>query len=145
MHTIICKQVNDELELKQAFEVRKLVFIKEQHIKEDEEWDGLDASAVQFVAKNETRVIGTARVRFPTMDSAKIERMAVLKPFRQQGVGRVILSTIEEFLKKKQIRKMELHAQWKAVPFYRSCGFTKTGEPFIEADIKHIKMQKELD
>jgi predicted GNAT family N-acyltransferase len=145
MSIIICKQVSNELELKQAFEIRKLVFTKEQHISEDEEWDGLDASAVQFVAKNKTRVIGTARVRFPTTDSAKIERMAVLKPFRQQGLGREIISTIEKFLIQKQIRKIVLHAQWKVIPFYQSCGFTQTGEPFIEADIKHIKMQKELD
>ncbi len=144
MSTIIYKQVSNELELKQAYEIRKLVFIEEQHISEEEEWDGLDDSAVQFVAKNEDRVIGTARVRFPAPDNAKIERMAVLKSFRQQGVGREILYNIENFLRKKQIPKAVLNAQWTAIPFYRSCGFVKTGEPFYEAEIKHIKMQKEL-
>jgi predicted GNAT family N-acyltransferase len=144
MNTIICKQVSNALELKQAFEVRKLVFIEEQHIPEDEEWDGLDDSAVQFVAKDEDRVIGTARVRFPAPDSAKIERMAVLKAFRKHGAGRGILHNIEIFLKQKQISQVVLHAQWKAIPFYRKCGFVKTGKPFYEAEIKHIKMQKEL-
>ena len=144
MSTIICKQVANEMELKQAFEVRKLVFIEEQHIPEDEEWDGLDDSAVQFVAKNEDIVIGTARVRFPALDSAKIERMAVLKAFRKQGAGKELLHNIEIFLKQKQIPKAVLHAQWTAIPFYRKCGFVQTGKPFYEAEIKHIKMQKIL-
>jgi predicted GNAT family N-acyltransferase len=131
MSTIICKQVSNELELKQAFEIRKLVFIVEQHISEEEEWDGLDDAAIQFVAKNRDRVIGTARVRFPSSGYAKIERMAVLEVFRKQGVGRKILSTIEIFLRQKQIPLAVLHAQWTAIAFYKSW-------------IKHIKMQKEL-
>ena len=145
MSTIIYKQVSNKLELKQAYEVRKLVFIEEQHIPEGEEWDGLDDSAVQFVAKNDNRVIGTARVRFPSPGYAKIERMAVLKAFRKQGVGRKILSTIEKFLRQKQIPLAVLHAQWTAIAFYQSCGFIKIGKLFYEADIKHIKMQKELE
>ncbi|MCX6003884.1 MAG: GNAT family N-acetyltransferase [Chloroflexi bacterium] len=144
MGMIIYQQVNDELELKQAFEVRRKVFIEEQGISGDEEWDGFDDSALQFVAKNGDKVIGTARVRFPSADCAKIERMAVLKSFRKQGIGRGIISNIEELLKQRQIPHVILHAQWSAVPFYQSRGFVKTGKPFFEADIKHIKMRKKI-
>jgi len=144
MDRLVCHQTDDERELKQAFKVRKLVFIREQGISEHEEWDGLDGVAVQFVAEIDGKIIGTARLRFPEPDCAKIERMAVLKVFRRQGVGRQILNTIEEYLRQRQLPLAILHAQWTAIPFYQSCGYVGVGKPFCEAEIKHLKMQKEL-
>lgn len=120
------------------------MFIEEQGIPEHEEWDGLDETAVQFVAKIDDKIIGTARLRFPEAGYAKIERMAVLQSFRRQGAGRQILATIEEFLRQRCVQEAILHAQWTAIPFYQSCGYIKTGKPFYEAEIKHIKMQKKF-
>lgn len=145
MEKIVCKRVNNELELKQAFEVRKSVFIKEQNISKDDEWDGLDDVATQYVAVNGKIVIGTARVRFLDSDNAKIERMAVLKPFRRIGVGREIINIIEQSLKQQNVSTAILHAQWEAIPFYISYGYKQIGDPFIEAGIKHVMMKKELD
>jgi predicted GNAT family N-acyltransferase len=141
---IIFTQTNDDIELKQAFNVRTQVFIEEQGISRDEEWDGLDSHATQFIAKNGDAVIATARVRFPAVEYAKIERMAVLKPFRNQGIGKQLLLSIEKHLMQKQIPKAILHAQWPAIPFYQACGYVRQGKSFFEADIKHVEMYKEF-
>jgi predicted GNAT family N-acyltransferase len=131
--------VKSPSELKQAMALRHAVFVEEQRIDEQEEYDGLDDSSMQFVVKKAGAVIGTARVRFVTGDCAKIERMAVLKPFRKQGAGKALLTFILTHIEAPQVM---LHAQWTAVPFYKACGFKEMSGPFVEAGIKHIKMVK---
>lgn len=141
---VIFRQVKTAGEFSQAMAVRRAVFIEEQNIPAEEEYDGLDDTCLQFVAMAENKVIGTARVRLPSPDSAKVERMAVLKQYRRQGVGIGIIDCIIKELGKQRIRRVILHAQWTAISFYRSCGFETTGTPFDEAGIRHVKMQKYL-
>jgi len=143
--SIIFKNVTSPSELEGAFAIRREVFIIEQRIAEDEEYDGLDKDCLHFVALSGAQVVGTARVCFLSKESAKIERMAVLKYFRRKGIGTGILSTIEEELKSRTCAEAVLHAQMTAVPFYSACGFTATGSTFYEANIEHIKMQKFID
>jgi len=131
--------VKSPSELKKAMALRQAVFVEEQRIDEQEEYDGLDDSSQQFVVKKAGEVIGTARVRFVTGDCAKIERMAVLKPFGKQGAGKALLTFI---LARVEASQVILHAQWTAVPFYKACGFKEMNGPFVEAGIKHIKMVK---
>jgi predicted GNAT family N-acyltransferase len=141
----VFKQVTSGAELKGAFSVRREVFIGEQKIAEEEEWDGLDEVCLQFIARNGKRIIGTARVRFPSPHEAKIERMAVPKAFRRQGVGTGILVCIEQELSKRGVPEAVLHAQITAAPFYRACGYIETGPHFSEAGIEHVKMRKTLE
>ena len=131
--------VKSQSELKQAMALRHVVFVEEQRIDEQEEYDGLDDSSLQFVVKKAGEVIGTARVRFVTGDCAKIERMAVLNPFRKQGAGKALLTFILNNIEAPQVM---LHAQWTAIPFYKACGFKEMNGPFVEAGINHIKMVK---
>lgn len=144
MGKLVYKLVTSERELKEAFEVRKKVFVEEQGISEHLELDGHDSEALHTVVKDGKRVIGTARVLFLTTNQAKLERMAILKPFRRQGVGRGIISFLNEELRNRQIVQIVLHAQYPVVAFYKSCGFVESGSPFFEAGIKHIKMQRRL-
>ena len=144
MDTINYRLVASEGELEKAFEVRKRVFVSEQGIAENLEWDGSDGEALHMVVKEGDSVIGTARVLFLTNNQAKIERMAVLEPFRHRGIGRGIISFLSEELKKRAIEQVVLHAQYTAIGFYRACGFEESGPPFWEADIKHIKMERRL-
>ena len=139
-----CKLVASDRELKEAIEVRKKVFVEEQGVPEDMELDGLDSQALHMVVKDGERVIGTARVMFLSDRQAKIERMAILKPVRRKGIGRGIISFLNEELKNKQVKQVILHSQYSAVGFYKSCGFEESGLPFFEAGIKHIKMQRSL-
>jgi predicted GNAT family N-acyltransferase len=144
MHDISFKQVTTRAEMSGAFTVRRAVFIIEQNIAEEEEYDGLDDKSLQFIARSSRKVIGTARVRFLSPEHAKIERMAVLKQYRRQGIGIHILNYIEAALRTRLVTEAILHAQMVAVPFYKACGFTTVGDTFYEAGIEHIKMQKRL-
>lgn len=138
------KLVASNRDLKEAFEVRKKVFTEEQDIPEDLEFDNHDREALHMVVKDGERVIGTARVLFLTTNQAKIERMAILRPFRYRGIGRRIISFLNEELKNRHVEEVVLHAQYSVVAFYKSCGFEELGLPFWEVGIKHIKMQKRL-
>jgi predicted GNAT family N-acyltransferase len=135
----IVRRVKSQSELKQAMAVRHNVFVEEQGINEQEEFDGLDDSCVQFIVKAAGAIIGTARVRFVAHNCAKIERMSVLKPYRKRGAGTALLLYI---LSRVETSQVILHAQWAAIPFYKACGFRETNGPFFEAGIKHIKMVK---
>ncbi len=143
-NNITFKRITEPSDLTCAFAVRRAVFIKEQQIAEGEEYDGLDCECLQYVARNDSQVIGTARVRFLSPEQAKIERMAVLKAYRRKGVGAGILTLIESELKEHKVVKAVLHAQMIAEPFYLACGFTPTGSTFYEAGIEHIKMWKQI-
>ena len=136
--------VTGDGELEGAFEVRRQVFVEEQGIPMSEEFDGRDGEALHVVVKDGEKVIGTARVLFLADERAKIERMAVLKPFRRQGIGRRLISFLNEELRNRGIEEVVLHAQYAVVAFYKSCGFEESGLPFWEVGIKHIEMQHPL-
>jgi len=144
MNELIYKLAENEWDLRRAFEVRRQVFIKEQNVPEDLEFDTYDREALHMVVKDGERVIGTARVLFLTANQAKLERMAILKPFRRKGIGSRLIYYLNEELRQRQIEQVFLHAQCSAVAFYKSGGFEESGAPFWEVGIKHIKMQKQL-
>jgi len=144
MGKFIYKLVTSDSELEGAFAVRRRVFVEEQGISEDVELDEHDREALHMVVKEGDRVIGTARVLFLSPGLVKIERMAILQPFRRRGIGREIISFLNKELKNRQVEQVVLHAQYAVVAFYKSCGFEEIGSPFWEVGIKHIKMQKRL-
>ena len=136
--------VSNPDELEEAFNVRREVFVREQSIPEEIEMDEYDGEALQIIVRDGDRVIATARARFPDDNTAKIERMAVLKPHRRRGIGAGIISFLIVEFENRQIGQVILHAQCSAAGFYGSCGFTETGQPFMEAGIEHIKMERRL-
>jgi predicted GNAT family N-acyltransferase len=138
------KLVTSDLELQEAFEVRRQVFVREQGISEDSVFDGHDREALHMVVKDGERVIGSARVQFLANNQAKLERMAILKRYRRKGIGREMLLFLDAILKDKQVQQVIIHAQLEVVPFYKLCGFDELGLPFQEAGIEHIKMRKQL-
>ena len=138
------KLVDNESELKDAFRIRRQVFITEQHIPPNLEYDEDDRTALHMLAKDEQKAIGTARVLFLSNNQAKLERLAVLKSFRGRGIGSEIISFLEKELKNQGVEKVILHAQCRAIAFYKSCGYQEPSTPFWEVGIKHIKMQKQL-
>ena len=144
MSELTYKLVVSDEDLERAFEVRREVFVREQGVPEDIELDEDDKKALHMVVREGDRVIGTARVLFLTIDLAKIERMAILEPFRRRGIGSRIISFLEEELRNRQIEQTVLHAQYKVIDFYKSCGYKEIGSPFLEVGIKHIKMQRQL-
>jgi predicted GNAT family N-acyltransferase len=138
------KLVTGDVELQEAFEVRRQVFVREQGISEDLVFDEHDREALHVVVKDGERVIGSARVQFLANTHAKLERMAILKRYRRKGIGREMLLFLDAVWKDKQVQQVIIHAQFEVVPFYKLCGFDELGLPFREAGVKHIKMRKRL-
>jgi predicted GNAT family N-acyltransferase len=138
------KLVTGDVELQEAFEVRRQVFVREQGISEDMVFDGHDREALHIVIKDGERVIGSARVQFLADNQAKLERMAILKRYRRKGIGREMLLFLDAVWKDNQVQQVIIHAQFEVIPFYKLCGFDELGLPFREAGIKHIKMRKQL-
>jgi len=138
------KLATGDVELQEAFKVRRQVFVSEQGISEDLVFDGHDSEALHVVVKDGERVIGSARVRLLADNQAKLERMAVLKHYRRKGIGREMLLFLDTVWKDKQVQQVIIHAQLEVVPFYKLCSFDELGSPFQEAGIKHIKMRKQI-
>ena len=121
--------------------IRRAVFIEEQHVPEEEEWDGLDESARHWLAWGPgDEVMATARLA-----GDKIGRMAVLKPYRNRGVGSTILRAIIRRAIHDRRQKLVLDAQTRAKKFYQDNGFSVTGGEFMDGGIPHVPMAMDLD
>jgi len=121
--------------------LREAIFINEQQVPEELEWDGLDDSCAHVLAFDEqNRPIGTGRL----LPDGHIGRMAVLPPWRHQGVGSALLSALIAIAQKMHLAGVELDAQTQALGFYQQQGFYTVGEVFMDAGILHQRMQKML-
>jgi len=122
--------------------VREQVFIREQHVPKDLEWDEHDARAVHVVALDaNNQVIGTARL----LANGHIGRMAVLEAWRKKSVGSTMLEKLLLLAQQRNLPKVFLHAQTSAIGFYKQHGFRISGEEFMDAGIPHRYMEKNLD
>lgn len=122
-------------------DIRRAVFIEEQKIPQEIEWDGMDDEATHFLALDDDgRHVGTARF----LPSGQIGRMAVLAPHRGNGVGRLLLDAAVDHARAHGYYGVFLHAQEYVSGFYDKAGFTVAGSPFVEAGIGHVKMTREF-
>ena len=119
-------------------DIRKRVFINEQSVPPEEEWDALDEVSAHFLAITEKRdAVGTGRLQ----PDGKITRMAVLPAWRGHGVGAALLEALIVAAVKQGKAIPWMHAQVDAVGFYSQYGFAVEGEPFDEAGIEHCLMR----
>ena len=119
--------------------VRGKVFIIEQEIDWEIEFDGLDSESILFTAYEGDLAIGAARLY-----KNKVGRVATLQAYRKKGVATKIMSKIEEYVVDNHIPELVLHAQLHVKDFYLHLGYKPVGEIFQEAEIDHIKMVKEF-
>ena len=126
--------------------IRYEVFVNEQGVPASMEVDEHDSESIHFLvflktnAETGSKAIATARL----LPGGYIGRMAVLKPFRNQSVGSILLETVIDTARSRSINNLTLNAQTEARPFYERAGFTVDGEEFIEAGIPHIRMTRKL-
>ncbi len=121
--------------------VRFAVFVVEQNIPEELEWDEHDATSVHVLAQAREGVpIGCARL----LPDGHIGRVAVLSDWRGQGVGAAMLLRLVEVAKARGDRRVLLNAQTQAMPFYARFGFAPVGDAFLEAGIPHQAMERRL-
>ena len=144
MDSLIVKKANTPQELKDAQEVRRQVFTQEQGIKREVDIDGLDQSSDHIIVYDNNVPVGTARIRCKNGIQAKFERIAVLKPYRGQGIGKRIIKASLELAKTKGALEVTLDSQQFAARFYEKFGFQQEGAPFEEVGIPHIVMTKKL-
>lgn len=131
------KQINSKEELTAALNIRHSVFVIEQNVPAEEEYDEFDATSHHYIAFWENLPVGTARWR-ENENGIKLERFAVLKSHRNKNIGSAILKAVLADLPSDKF--VYLHAQLTAVNFYLRHGFVKEGEMFSECDIDHYKM-----
>ena len=121
--------------------IRRLVFIVEQNVPQDEEWDGRDEDAWHWLATDESEApIGTCRL----LPDGQIGRMAVVSEHRGAGIGAALLEAAVEKARHLGMPDVFLHAQTHALGFYEQLGFTAHGDEFMDAGIPHLHMTQVL-
>lgn len=125
--------------------IRLRVFIEEQRVPVEEEWDEADATARHVVARHaDGSPIGTGRLLVRKDDpegTARIGRMAVLPEARGLGVGMAILLSLIEEARTAGFKRILLQSQTHAMDFYGRAGFTVCGPEYMESGIPHRDME----
>jgi predicted GNAT family N-acyltransferase len=135
-------------ELQQCFQIRKEVFVHEQGVAEDLEWDDKDQtpnSCRHVLLMKDHTPIGAARWYGYDSTTAKLQRVAVLKDYRGIGAGKELILGMEEDARQLGFTFSMLDAQCQAEEFYRKLGYEViSDEPFYDAGILHVRMRKSL-
>ncbi|MCM1981863.1 GNAT family N-acetyltransferase [Lyngbya confervoides] len=124
--------------------IRHRVFGQEQGIDPALDWDGKDSEAVHVLASLDRQPVGVARLREIGPRRLKLERLAVLPDYRQQGIGSELVYTAIAYGRQQGYVEIVLHAQSPTVPFYDRLGFHPVGEIFHEAGLEHQAMSLHL-
>lgn len=138
MIEVLCGNYIDSNLCQRIFEIRRTVFVDEQHVEENEEFDAFEESSIHYLGLWNGTPAGTARWRI-TKNGIKLERFAVLPEFRNKGVGAGILRKVLADTIPSGV-PLYLHAQLTAQVFYERNGFEKHGDIFEECGILHYKM-----
>ena len=144
MTTHESRRIPGDGDLTDAFEIRRDVFMDEQGVTASEEFDGKDEQAVHYVVYVGEYPVGTARLREPE-DVAKVERVAVRKAYRGQGIGEAMMNLLEAEADDRGYETVLLHAQTAVEEFYEKLGYETVSGVFEEDGILHVKMTKDLE
>ncbi|QNX88175.1 GNAT family N-acetyltransferase [Acinetobacter seifertii] len=121
---------------KDAKYIREQVFIQEQGIAPEDEWDDFDATAVHFMVYDKEQPIATARL----LPQHSVGRVAVLIPYRKQGIGKILMQHIIDYARNQKLPYLKLSAQTYVTAFYEALGFNVQGEVYQDCGIPHINM-----
>ena len=138
------KRITLENDLKVAFTIRKEVFVEEQGVPladEFDEFDKLNELSEHILVYHYGKPVGTGRIRWVN-DLGKLERICILEPLRKLGLGKAIISALEEIAEEKGVSQVKLHAQTHAEGFYEKLGYQTSSSMFMEDGIPHIVMMK---
>jgi predicted GNAT family N-acyltransferase len=122
--------------------VRATVFIAEQQVPADLEFDDRDPLCRHVLALEGAAPVGTGRLDVDY--GGKVGRVAVLAGRRRSGVGTAVMQRLHEIAREHALPKLWCHAQLTAVPFYERLGYRRIGPVFDEAGIDHVRMEREL-
>ncbi|MDT0123092.1 GNAT family N-acetyltransferase [Paenibacillus sp. RRE4] len=140
------KKIDSIEGLNVAFQIREEVFVKEQNVPlEDEfdDYDHLDGQCEHILVYFNELPAGTGRIIIRD-GVGKLDRICILKPYRRYGLGKLIVTSLEEIAENKGISKVKLHGQTHAEAFYHKLGYQTTSDVFMEDGIPHYLMVKDL-
>ncbi|MEV3970044.1 GNAT family N-acetyltransferase [Streptomyces sp. NPDC050698] len=150
----VVRVAGEPADLEACFAVRKDVFVGEQGVPEDIEYDAYDAGAVHVLAVREDGVpLGTGRLLHGEAAVAQtgagplvgsLGRLAVAAPARGLGVGAALVRAIEDAARARGLTAVDLHAQTHALGFYQRLGYEPYGPEYLEAGIPHQGMRRSL-
>ena len=153
-HAYAVRVAEDPADREACFAVRKEVFVGEQGVPEDSEYDAYDAVAVHVLAVREDGVpLGTGRLLFGEAAAGKtggdpsvgsLGRLAVTQEARGLGVGAALVRAVEEAARARGLTAVDLHAQTHALGFYERLGYVAYGPEFPDAGIPHRAMRRVL-
>lgn len=121
--------------------IREPVFIQEQGIAPEDEWDDLDAMVLHFIVYDSEQPIATARL----LPQHSVGRVAVLVPYRKRGIGKILMQHIIDYARHQKLPYLKLSAQTYVTAFYEALGFVVQGEEYLDCGIPHIDMTLELN
>ncbi|MFP5106263.1 GNAT family N-acetyltransferase [Neobacillus sp. C211] len=140
------KRATIDENLRVAFAIRKEVFVKEQGVPLEDEFDQFDTLnglCEHILVHYNEHPVGTGRIRF--IDGVgKLERICILEPYRKFGLGKIIIKALEEIAEERGASQVKLHGQTQAEGFYKKLGYRTSSNIFMEDGIPHILMLKEL-
>ena len=121
--------------------IREAVFINEQGVPAELEWDGLDEACRHALAlSHKGDAIGCGRM----LASGHIGRISVLPQWRKQKVGTAIMEALLNYARSHEYKQVDVDAQTYAIPFYHKFDFVEEGKEFMDAGLPHIKMRLKL-
>jgi predicted GNAT family N-acyltransferase len=123
--------------------IRKKVFMEEQQVTSQLEWDGMDEKAIHFLALKDEKAIGCARA-FVIENYMQLGRMAVLEEYRGTGVGTAIIEKAITTAKLNQLSPIYISAQCHTIDFYKKFVFEVTSDIYLDAKIQHRDMKLEF-
>ncbi len=138
MFEIVKFKIEDKDKASIVFDIRQRVFVDEQKVSREEEYDEYEDQSMHYMLLVEKQPAGTARWRF-TNDGIKLERFAILPQFRNNGAGSALVKAVLADVLTHQ-KMIYLNAQVPAMNLYKRAGFVAEGELFYEANIPHYKM-----
>jgi predicted GNAT family N-acyltransferase len=130
---------NEKCDIETAFGIRRKVFVQEQKVDPELEYDEHEQEATHYLAYYNDIPVGTARWRY-TQNGVKLERFAVLAEYRKKGIGDALVRKVLEDVLPLG-KEVYLHSQLTACGLYRRNGFVEEGDIFVEAGIEHYKMR----
>ena len=139
------EQAASEKQLGEALRIRRVVFVEEQQIPAELDDDGEDAAAIHVLALDEDQAVATARLSAPDESGlAVMARVAVLKPWRGQGLGARLVHALEALGQAQGVSRIELHPHEYLHDFYAALGYTQVGGEMQVGAHRLIVMEKPL-
>lgn len=137
----------DKSMVQRCLDVRRACFVREKGIPESIERDGHDFSLsyTHFIAVSDGRDAGALRCLRVSDEEVILQRFCVIKGYRNSGVGRAMLSYVENYYSSRGVKRILLDSKFEVSAFYEKCGYKKVSDVFVEAGVEHVKMLKTLE